>query len=470
MNHRAVTPFVLTLCLVATLAPAAAQPAPPNIVFIISDDHAWTDYGFMQHPHIETPNIDSLAKESAVFTRGYVPTALCRPALATLATGLYAHQHGITGNDPSILPAMAGPGSAKQPEPDEYRALRAALISKIDQHPTLPTLLAQRGYLSHQSGKWWEGSFARGGFTHGMTRGFPQPGGRHGDDGLRIGREGMQPVFDFIDDAIGQQRPFFVWYAPFLPHTPHNPPQRLLDKYAAGGVTSDRLARYYAMVEWFDETVGQLLAHLEARDVTRNTLVVYVGDNGWIQRPDANDFAPRSKQSPNEGGVRQPTMFRWPGVITPVDRSTQLSSSIDIVPTALAAAGVEPPASLPGLNLLPILRSGAPTPREDVMGEGFAHDIADLDNAEATLLYRWVIQGRWKLLLTYDGELGRHAKYHPRTERRPQLFDLLADPHEDANVAADHPGVVAKLSARLAAWWPVKNRSVQTTFTALPGR
>ncbi|MCP4811550.1 MAG: sulfatase-like hydrolase/transferase, partial [Planctomycetaceae bacterium] len=73
----------------------------PNIVYIISDDQAWTDYGFMGHPHIRTPNLDKLTRQSVVFERGYVPTALCRPSLATLATGHFAHRHGITGNDPS---------------------------------------------------------------------------------------------------------------------------------------------------------------------------------------------------------------------------------------------------------------------------------------------------------------------------------------------------------------------------------
>jgi len=190
----------------------------------------------MGHRQIETPHLDKLAARSALFTRGYVPTALCRPALASLANGLYAHQHHISGNDPALLPEMTGKAAkgaktakaAKQTgDPPEYQALRAKLISKLDQSPTIAKLLGQQGYLSHQSGKWWEGGYQRGGFTHGMTRGFPQPGGRHGDDGLKIGREGMSPIFDFIDRAVAEKKPFFVWYAPFLPHTPHNPPQRL---------------------------------------------------------------------------------------------------------------------------------------------------------------------------------------------------------------------------------------------------
>ncbi|MEZ6055976.1 MAG: sulfatase-like hydrolase/transferase [Planctomycetaceae bacterium] len=441
----------------------------PNIVFIISDDQAWTDYGFQGHPQIETPHLDQLAGRSALFSRGYVPTALCRPALATLMNGMYAHQSRITGNDPSIPETKNEPG-ARKGESAEYAALREKLISQTDRYPTLPKLLATQGYVSHQSGKWWEGNFSRGGFTAGMTRGFPQPGGRHGDDGLKIGREGMKPVFDFIDQAVADKKPFFTWYAPFLPHSPHNPPKRLFDKYKAKGVESDHVARYYAMVEWFDETVGELTDHLEEKGVINNTLIVYIGDNGWIQSPDSPNFAPRSKQSANEGGVRQPTLFSWPGVIKPGSRGNQLCSSIDIVPTALAAAGIDVPAEMPGINLIPILKSGEPTPRKIVLGEGFAHDVADIENPEASLLYRWVIKDQWKLLLTYDGKVGRYGKAHPQTEKRPQLFDLLKDPHEDHNVAGEHPELVAELAKTIEEWWPVKTRKVQTTFKAAAAR
>lgn len=454
--------FITGLLLVLLPAVVAEAAGPPNIVYIISDDQAWTDYGFMGHPHIETPHLDRLARESAVFSRAYVPTALCRPALATLITGKYAHQHKITGNDPALLPEMQG--RPRQPEPPAYQALREKLISNIDRQPLLPKLLAPRGYLSHQSGKWWEGNFSRGGFTHGMTRGFPQPGGRHGDDGLKIGREGMQPVLSFIDRAVSEEQPFLVWYAPFMPHTPHTPPERLFQKYKAKGIESDHIARYYAMVEWFDETCGELVNHLDQKGIRDNTLIVYIGDNGWIQQPDASGFAPRSKQSANEGGTRQPTMFSWPGVIQPGDRGEQLCSSVDIVPTMLAAAGVDIPEELPGYNLLPILQAGEPTPRQEVFGETFAHDIANLDDPEESLVYRWVIDGKWKLLLTYDGKLGRYAKDHPRTEKRPQLFDLLADPHEDHNLAGEHPEVVARLVKKLNEWWPTPKRNVQTTF------
>lgn len=440
--------FTLSNC---TVAPAQEQP---NIVMIISDDQAWTDYSFMGHESIQTPNLDQLARESVVFPRGYVPTALCRPSLMTMITGHYAHQHGITGNDPS--PKYNAQNNELK------NAQRAALIANVDKYATLPRQLAKAGYLCHQSGKWWEGSFKRGGFTHGMTRGFPEKGGRHGDDGLKIGRNGLTAVTDFIDMSIEEKKPFFVWYAPFLPHTPHNPPARLLNKYSVDGrpVT---IAKYYAMCDWFDETCGQLIDHLDKTNVRDNTLIVYACDNGWIQRPDARGYAPRSKQTPYEGGIRTPIMFSWPTKMQPAMRK-ELCSTIDLAPTILAAAQLPQDANLPGLNLLPNLTSGSAIKRKTIFGESFAHDIADINNPEASLLFRWCITDKWKLLLTYDGEVNRYQSTHPRTEKRPQLFDLNADPTEQQNVAAENPELVALMAEQIGNWYPVKERKTITKF------
>lgn len=419
------------------------DPEKPNIVLIISDDQAWNDYGFMGHKTIQTPNLDKMAKESVLFRRGYVPTALCRPSLATLLTGHYASTHGITGNDPS--PRYIRPNT------EEGREQRAQLIAKIDRFKTLPSLLGERGYLSHQSGKLWEGSYKNSGFTHGMTRGFPEPGGRHGDDGLKIGREGMAPIANFLDHAKEKNQPFFLWYAPFLPHTPHNPPERLLAKYRTPG-GSITVAKYYAMCEWFDETCGQLRELVDQRGFADNTIFVYVTDNGWIQDPQSKKYAPRSKQSPNEGGVRTPIFFHFPDKL-PADDRDELVSSIDLVPTILSFAGAAIPKDLPGLDLSGHLANGKEIERKMIFGEGFAHDIASLDEPEKSLLYRWCIEGDWKLLLTYDGEVNRYASSHPRTIRTPQLFDLIQDPSEEKNLADEHPDTVHRLTQALQDWY-----------------
>lgn len=449
---------IAPIALAALCSVLSVEAKKPNVVIILSDDQSWTDYGFMGHPEIKTPHLDKLASESAMFSRGYVPTALCRPALTSIATGLYSHQTLITGNDPAATPAN------EAYEKKTGKTAKELLISNIDCHGALPMWLGKEGYLSFQSGKWWEGNFKRGGFTHGMTRGYPERGGRHGDDGLKIGREGMKPVFDFIDMAVEEEKPFFVWYAPFLPHTPHNPPERLFSKYRRDGLPNT-VARYYAMCDWFDETCGELLGGLDSRGLSKDTLVIYVTDNGWIQSGKGNGYEIRSKRSPYEGGTRTPIMFRWPGVIQPGERK-DLCTSLDIAPTILSAAEAEKPHEFPGLNLLPALKDGTKIDRDIIFGESFAHDIADIRIPEASLLFRWVIDGNMKLLLTYDGRQGKMV-YRPK-DFRPQLFDLIEDPYEKKNLAAEMPEKVAAMAALLNDWYPVKERRTVTEWKDEP--
>ena len=355
--------FLLALCL-----PLLAIAKPPNIVFIISDDQTWTDYSFMGHKQIRTANIDKLAAESLTFTHGYVPSSLCCPSLATMITGLYPHQSKITGNEPPV-PL----GGKRTPA---YRKGVQELVALIDNVPTLPRLLKEKGYRSHQSGKWWHGSYKRGGFTHGMTHGDPTRGGRHGDVGLRIGRDGLKPIFDFIKE--GGDKPFFLWYAPFLPHTPHNPPKRLFDKYKAKA-DSPFIARYWAMCEWFDETVGELVKHIDEK--APDTLIIYVTDNGWIQNPKGRGYDLKSKRSQYDGGTRTPLMLRWPGKIKPA-KSTTPVSSIDLAPTALLAAGLKPTKTMRGLDLLD---AEAVAARKFIYGEVFLHNAVDLHQPKKNL-------------------------------------------------------------------------------------
>ena len=156
-------------------------------------------------------------------------------------------------------------------------------------------------------------------------------------------------------------------------------------------------------------------------------------------------------------------MISWPGKISPAERP-EVVSSIDLAPTILQAAGVDVPERMPGVNLLPVLQDGQDLGRERIFGESYAHDVADIDNPEETLLFRWVIEGRWKLLLTYDGKVNRYKPVHLREDPRPQLYDLVADPHETQNLAADHPQEVARLARELDQWWHVKERKVLTKF------
>lgn len=413
---------------------------PPNIVLIISDDQAWGDFGFMGHPVIQTPNLDRLAAESLVFTRGYVPSSLCRPSLASIITGLYPHQNKITGNDPPWPKGMKGQWAAAGKDPG-FLATRQKMIDFIDRVPTLPKMLAKQEYLSMQTGKWWEGNYRRGGFTSGMTHGDPKRGGRHGDVGLKIGRQGMKPIYDFIDDA--GRRPFFLWYAPFLPHAPHTPPKKYLDKYV-DKTDSIHVARYWAMCEWFDDTCGQLLDYLDKKHIADNTIVLFLVDNGWIQMPDKPRYAPKSKRSPYDGGLRTPIMIRWPKHVEPRRDETSLAISVDLAPTILAACDLKPTPQMQGINLLDRQKVAA---RKAIFGEVFEHNAVDINRPAANLMYRWCIDGKWKLIVPNAANV---------PDEQVDLFDLQADPHETKNQADQNPDRVAALRSMIDAWWPAR--------------
>lgn len=414
--------FLLTLL-------AGSAIAAPNVVLIIGDDQGWTDFGFMGHPDIKTPHLDALAAESLVYTRGYVVSSLCRPSLATIATGLYPHQHGITGNNPP-----------EQPERPGYLALNERWIAQYQTSPQIAGLLGKAGYVSHQSGKWWEGHCRCGEFTEGMTHGDPERGGRHGDEGLLIGRETMAPIFDFIEGA--GDKPFFIWYAPFLPHRPHNPPERLLEKYIAPD-RPEEIAKYYAMCEWFDETVGELVGFLDEHELRENTMILFLSDNGWVQplREDPGFRSPfgaaRGKRSPYDGGLRTPIIVNFPGKVSAGVAATPVSS-VDIAPTIAAAAGIDRVAAWPGVDLMDREEVRA---RKAIFGAIFAHDAVDITRPETSLLYRWVIEDDWKLIVPHD------------PSGQVELYKILNDPFERTNRVADTPERIRILRPLLDAWW-----------------
>ena len=457
--------LLLTVFLPSAALTGAAESAPPNVVLILSDDQHWSDYGFMGHEHLQTPALDRLASESLVFRRGYVPFSLCCPSLASLITGRYPHEHLIVGNDPPEAHGIP----RRSPEGRKlFEAGREEMTKRFGQWPTLPKLLGEHGYRSLQTGKWWQGHYSQGGFDEGMTK-----GSRHGDEGLAIGRKTMQPVFDFIDRCSDTEQPFFIWYAPMLPHTPHDPEKSFVQHYESK-TDSIHVAKYWGNVERFDTTVGDLIDHLDANGLSENTLVVYVCDNGWITNPENGKYAGKSKRSPYDGGLRTPIMLRQPGTIAP-GTSDSLASSLDLVPTVLARCQISAPKELPGINLLD---KEAVTARKQLFGACYVHTLADIEKPGRNLLWRWTVKDVptgeiWKLIepATY-GAPGTHVL--PNGESRiidqvskdcfeqgiVELFDISGDPDEQNNVATTNTEVVKQLQHDLNTWWQPESPSV----------
>jgi len=389
---------------------AQGSSEKPNVVLILGDDIGWSDFGFMGHDAIRTPSLDRLASEGALFPSAYVPTPKCRASHATVLTGLYAHEHRICAND----------------------LKSKTYVTRLN---TLPRLLAEAGYSSFQAGKVWDGGFSNVGVTSGMTI-------RSGAPTWIIGRKTLKPIFRFIDRNVG--RPFFVYYAPWMPHVPHTPPERLLRKYR--GIARDlHEAKYWAMMEWFDETCGQLLDHLDKKGLRDKTLVVFAVDNGWLRSDyvwSANSVVVnyRAKDSPYDMGVRYPMIFRWTGRIKPSVIEEPVSS-LDILPTVLKFCGLRPPEKLSGISLAERILDNTRLDRSAVFGEVYAHTDVSGPHPELLPDALWMREGDWKLI----------EKISP-AGRSYELYDLKKDPFEKKDLAQANPKLLNRLKGRLETW------------------
>lgn len=426
-------------------ADAAAKPSEkskPNIVVIVTDDWSYMHYGFMGHQQIETPTLDKLAAGGLVFTRGYVTTAFCAPSQSSIMSGIYPHQHGIFGN----FSMHEG-----KPEP-RYRYLSKACIDRYLALPLMPRLLKNAGYLTMHAGKFWPLDPEPAGFTDSAGSNLI-PGSKESN---RIGRETMQPVHDFVDKAVTENKAFFLWFSPFMPHGPYTPPKELLDKYIAKGF-SGKTAAYYGMCEWTDRVIGEMLAHMEQKGVAENTLFIYISDNG-LQEGECPKVR-GAKWSPYELGVKQPILLHWRNVIKPGRDEQHAVSAVDILPTVLAACGVAAPSGLTGINLLDPTAVAKP---RGIFIEHYYWQMLDPAAPQKTLQTLGVISGDWKLLVTHRLRRDVHGNFFSddwgsqRGKTVPEsveLFNLHDDPWEKDNLAAQQPDKVAELRKLLDAHW-----------------
>ena len=205
----------------------------PNIVLIIGDDHGYPYFGFMGADYVHTPHLDTLAEYGVLFTNGFVPANHCRPSLQTLITGQLPVDYN---NRVESLLTSEKQKISFQTQQEIRQWERAFRHQAMQYFETLPKLLSRWGCRCFQGGKWWEFHHRNGGFEYGMTTGWTagdrQAGGQWfkkfmGGDGLDLARLTMEPVYDFIDSNL--EAPFFIWYAPELPHYPFDAPKKYYD-------------------------------------------------------------------------------------------------------------------------------------------------------------------------------------------------------------------------------------------------
>lgn len=397
----------------------SSGPERPNIVFVVADDLGYPYAGFMGDPIVRTPHLDRLAAGGVVFTTAYATASTCEPSLRSLLTGKEAFTRG----------------------PD------SPVGKEMDPATTLPGLLGGAGYATYQAGKFWQDSFPRAGFAEG-TKGDKVEGGAFekmmgGRAGLEIGRKTMKPVFDFIDR--NEDEPFFLFYAPNLPHRPWNAPKKYWKPYAAvAKQLSPSTLAYFANITWFDEGLGELMDYVDAKGLRSRTLFVYVTDNGFRQEG-MDTFAPEkldhAKDSMGDMGFRTPLIFNWPGKIPAGVVRDDIVSLLDVFPTLLDFAGVAIPGGLPGLDLRAAIEQGTPVARTELIGAVQRVRPVTVGGPPKPTAHRayFLRTPQW------------HYALYPESKTE-QLFDVKADPREKNDVAASHPAEVAEFKQRIERW------------------
>jgi uncharacterized sulfatase len=456
----------------------------PNIVLIIGDDHGYPDFGFMGSPYVETPHLDRLAAEGTVFTHGYNTASVCLPSLRTLLTGLYPHQFTARRR---VLRRLG---------------VRRSSLEWIRVFITLPRQLAKRGYASFQAGKHWEGDYPSAGFTDGMLK--PGQSLRGDAKSMWLGRQvPLDPVYEFIDAHADQ--PFFLWFAPMLPHVPHDASAEYRQRYAGRGLVPSAI-RYYANITRFDDVVSELISHLEDVGLRERTLVVYLADNGWEQKP----HEPirrllggwRGKGSMHEMGMRTPIIFSCPGVVPGGVVSDALVSTVDLFPTLLDYAGAPQRSERPGRSLRPLIQQRSGRGRDRVIGVGvhwrwpaepaseFEEPATELEEPASEPDEReiefeeFASEYEEPAIELKEPEPGRSGtrvatrSYFLRDrdwwyiwhENRgvEELYDASGDPRAERDLAAEHPELLERLREQVRAWDDETRRFLKPRRERLP--
>jgi arylsulfatase A len=409
--------------------PPKASTGKPNFIIIFTDDQGYQDVGCFGSPNINTPNLDRMADEGMKFTDFYVAASVCSPSRAALLTGCYPPRVGIT--------KVLFPSDKIGLNPDEV---------------TIADILKGQGYATTCVGKWHLGHLPQflptsNGFD--SYFGIPYSNDMDGVKGKNkdLDRTWRQKDYSpwnvplmrdekiierpadqttlierYTQEAVrfineNKDRSFFL----YLPHTMPHIPLFVSDEF----FVADAHKAYKATIEQIDSSVGRVLEALKKAGVDKNTLVIFTSDNGpWLGKKHHGGSAlplRDGKFSTYEGGMREPTIMRWPGKIPAGRVCREVCGTIDLLPTfaKLAEGEVPPDRVIDGKDIWPLLseKPGAESPHK-------AYFYYRGNNLEA------VRSGKWKL----------------RRTKKQELYDLKADISEKNNLVDKHPEVVKRLS------------------------
>ena len=442
---------ILYACAFLVIA-SAASAAKPNVVLIVSDDQGYPDLGCIGTKPIQTPNLDRLASEGVRATSFYVTWPACTPSRGSILTGRYPPRNGLydlVRND------MVDYGHRYTQE--EYAVSPEMTLGLDPKEITIGNMLRAGGYVNGVVGKWDMGQARR---YLPLQRGFDFFYG-HGNNGIDYythSRYSVPSLFrgnqrteedkgKYITNVFGREalnftrehagrRPFLL-YLPF--NAPHSAstfaednggdkagvqaPEEEVARYR-GIVKEEKLARYYAAVTVMDRVIGDVLKAIDEAGQTDNTIVMFMSDNGGGGN-DGNGPLKGAKATMWEGGLRVPFIIRWPGKVPAGKVTDEFLTTLEIVPTLLAATGAPAPkdVKLDGFDMLPVLRGKEPSPRQDMFWQ------RRLDKAARV--------GHWKWLDSAKGK---------------GLYDLSNDIGETKDLSEEKPEVLQMMQARFAAW------------------
>ncbi|CAM4382464.1 sulfatase [Zobellia roscoffensis] len=408
----------------------------PNIVFILSDDAGYADFGFQGSKDFQTPELDKLAKNGVRFTQAYVSAAVCGPSRAGLLTGKYQQKFGFEENNVPGLMSKNGITGDDMGLP-------------LDQK-TMADYLKEQGYKTAIFGKWHQGNADR---FHPTKRGFDEFYGFRGgarsympygtDNELKRDEDRLERGFGdfkehdgYLTDELAeeansfmdrnQKNPFFIYLAFNAVHTPMEAIEEDLKKVK--GLTGKRKT-LAAMAIAMDRACGKVLDHIKELGLEKNTLIIFTNDNGGPSdsNESLNDPLSGTKANHLEGGIRVPFLMSWPGILKSNTVYENPVSTLDLLPTFVTAAGgdVSNVEGLDGVDLLPYLKEKK---------AGIPH----------TTLY-WKKENRgavrhndWKLVRFPD--------------RPAELYNIKEDISEVNDLASAHPEKVRELYKMLFDW------------------
>lgn len=430
----------------ASLKAKSRSSKLPNVVFILIDDLGWSDIGCFGSDFHDTPNIDRLASDGMKFTDGYAACPVCSPTRASIMTGKYPARLQLTDFlkgrrsrvDSPILPA----------EYADYLPLEEVTIAEA---------LKQVGYTTCHVGKWHLGhlpyypenqgfDYNIAGSYSGMPRSFFWPEWR-GNPPITGRFEGEYLPDRMSDEAVKfieghKDKPFFLYLAHYSVHIPIEAKEELIRKYNFKKKGKQNNPIYAAMVESIDQSVGKVMGKLKELGIDDNTAVFFMSDNGGLAVEEGR-HTPATTNAPlragkgylYEGGIREPWIVKWPGMVKPGSVCTEPVSSVDFFPTIceMAGSGMKSYRDIDGVSIVPLLKQAGGLDREAIYWHypHFSNQGGKPGGA--------VRKGDFKLIERYeDGAL--------------ELFNLREDISEMNNIAQERPDKVNELHSLLIEW------------------